>query len=72
LEIQIQSDYGDNCVVISIKDNGIGFTKDEKKKIFKKFDKIERYGQGWNIGIEGTGMGLYTSKKIIELHGGEI
>jgi len=71
-EIQIQSDYRDDCVVISVKDNGIGFTKDEKKKIFKKFGKIERYGQGWNIGIEGTGMGLYTSKKIIELHGGEI
>jgi len=71
-EIQIQSDYRDDYVVISVKDNGIGFTKEEKKKIFKKFGKIERYGQGWNIGIEGTGMGLYTSKKIIELHGGEI
>jgi signal transduction histidine kinase len=55
-----------------VRDNGIGFTKEEKKKIFKKFGKIERYGQGWNIVIEGTGMGLYTSKKIVELHGGEI
>ncbi len=71
-EIKIQTDFRDDFAVFSVKDNGIGFTKEEKKKIFKKFGKIERYGQGWNIGIEGTGMGLYTSKKIVELHGGEI
>jgi signal transduction histidine kinase len=71
-EIKIQTDFRDDFVVFSVRDNGIGFTKEEKKKIFKKFGKIERYGQGWNIVIEGTGMGLYTSKKIVELHGGEI
>jgi len=71
-EIKIQTNFRDDFVVVSVRDNGIGFTKEEKKRIFKKFGKIERYGQGWNIGIEGTGMGLYTSRKIIELHRGEI
>ncbi|MFW9783637.1 MAG: sensor histidine kinase, partial [Candidatus Heimdallarchaeota archaeon] len=58
--------------IISIKDDGIGITETEKKQLFKQFGKIERYGQGWDVGIEGTGLGLYISKEIVELHGGKI
>jgi signal transduction histidine kinase len=59
-------------VEISITDTGVGFTKKEKEIIFKKFGKIERHGKGLDIISEGTGLGLYISKEIIELHGGEI
>jgi signal transduction histidine kinase len=71
-EIKILSEINDGFIVVVVEDNGIGLTEEEKKKIFKQFGKIERYGQGWDIGTEGTGMGLYTSKKIVELHGGKI
>ncbi len=71
-EIKIQTEKTNDFVIVSVQDHGIGLSEDEQKKIFKRFGKIERYGQGWDIGIEGTGMGLYTSKKIVELHGGEI
>ena len=71
-EIKIQTEKTDNFVIISVQDNGIGIAKEDQTKIFKQFGKIERYGQGWDIGIEGTGMGLYTSKKLVELHGGKI
>ena len=57
---------------ISITDTGVGFTKKEKEKLFQKFGKIERHGKGMDIIPEGTGLGLYISKEIIELHGGEI
>ncbi len=70
--IKVKSEIKENFYVISIQDNGIGFTEAEKEQIFKQFGKIERYGQGWDLGIEGTGLGLYISKKIIELHGGKI
>ena len=70
--IDIKTDLTDDFVIISIIDNGIGFTEEEKGKIFKQFGKIERYGQGLDLGIDGTGLGLYISKKIVESHGGKI
>jgi len=70
--IEIKSDIKDGFIILSIKDNGIGFTEEEKTRIFKQFGKIERYGQGMDIIAEGSGLGLFISKKIIELHGGDI
>ncbi|MFX0058237.1 MAG: PAS domain S-box protein [Candidatus Hodarchaeota archaeon] len=71
-EITIESQTKDDLYVISVKDTGIGLTDEEKKHLFTQFGKIERYGQGWDVGIEGTGLGLYISKEIVELHGGKI
>ena len=70
--ITIQSQIKNNFIIISIKDTGIGFTHNELKQLFKRFGKIERYGQGFDVISEGFGLGLYITKKIIELHNGEI
>ena len=70
--IEIKSEIKDNIIIISIKDTGIGITREEKERMFTQFGKIERYGQGLDIVSDGTGLGLYISKKIIELHGGKI
>ncbi|MFX1340229.1 MAG: PAS domain S-box protein [Promethearchaeota archaeon] len=70
--ISINAKVFTQFVEIYIIDSGIGFTEEEKNKIFKKFGKIERYGKGSNIITEGTGLGLYISKEIIELHDGKI
>jgi len=56
----------------SITDSGIGLTTEDMEKLFKKFGKIERYGQDLNVDIEGSGLGLYLSKEMIDLHGGSI
>ncbi|MFX1257085.1 MAG: ATP-binding protein [Promethearchaeota archaeon] len=61
-----------NFLDMIIKDTGIGITKDEKDKLFKKFGKIERYEKGLNVITEGSGLGLYISREIVELHNGEI
>ncbi len=70
--ITIKSELNDDLIIISIHDSGIGLTENEISKIFTQFGKIERYGQGFDILSEGSGLGLYISKKIIELHNGKI
>jgi len=71
IEINLEQD-GDN-IIFSIKDNGIGIKQNDLPKLFKKFSVIESNKQG-NEGIfmEGTGLGLYLSEKIIKSHKGEI
>ena len=71
-KIWIQSIINEGSIIVSVKDNGIGLDDIEKKQLFKPFGKIERYGKGWDIISEGMGMGLYLSKKIMNLHGGKI
>ncbi|MFX1376552.1 MAG: PAS domain S-box protein [Promethearchaeota archaeon] len=70
--IRIRTEIKNGFFIVSVKDNGIGFTKTEISKIFTQFGKIERFGQGLDVISEGSGLGLFISKKIIELHGGEI
>ncbi len=70
--IDIKAELLEDFIVVSIKDNGIGFTKEEKDRIFQQFGKINRDDQGLDLGIDGSGLGLYISKKIVEAHGGKI
>ncbi|NVM35519.1 MAG: PAS domain S-box protein [Candidatus Lokiarchaeota archaeon] len=71
-KIKIRSAIVDDSILILIRDNGIGITYEEKKRLFSQFGKIERYGQGLDIISEGSGLGLFITKKIVELHGGKI
>jgi signal transduction histidine kinase len=50
-------------VVVSIKDNGNGIDYEIIPKLFTKFASKS---------YQGTGLGLYLSKNIIEAHGGKI
>jgi PAS domain S-box-containing protein len=70
--ISINLQQIDGYVEIKINDTGVGFTQYEKRMIFKKFGKIERYGKGMNVNTEGSGLGLYLSKEIVNLHRGKI
>ncbi len=70
--IVIKSEIKDGFYVISVKDNGIGFTPEEKRKLFNQFGKIYRFDQETNLAAEGSGLGLYITKKLLELHGGKI
>ncbi len=54
---------------ISIKDNGIGVPPAEINKLFSKFFRAEN---AVKTDTEGSGLGLYITKNIIQRHGGVI
>jgi signal transduction histidine kinase len=56
-------DNNNNQVVISVKDTGSGIDPDILPRLFSKFATKS---------FEGTGLGLFISKSIIENHGGRI
>jgi len=58
-----------NVVKIRIKDTGIGVSATEREKLFEKFYRVKSEK---TKGITGTGLGLWITKQIIELMGGEI
>lgn len=58
-----------NNIVITVKDNGIGMTKDTVSKIF---DKFYRAHTGDVHNVKGFGLGLNYTRKMIEAHNGKI
>jgi signal transduction histidine kinase len=58
-----------DCALFEIKDDGVGIPKSQQDRIFGKFFRGENVVK---METEGTGLGLYTSKNIIEAHKGKI
>jgi len=54
---------------ISIKDTGVGISEEGKNKIFEKFYRDKEAQKKEAVG---TGVGLFTTKKIVETHNGKI
>lgn len=56
-------------VLISVSDTGIGIAPEDHSKVFSEFQQVD---DSYSRHQEGTGLGLALSKKLVELHGGEI
>ena len=54
---------------VEVCDDGIGIPKDEVDKLFHRFYRASNANQAQ---VQGTGLGLYVCKAIIDGHGGEI
>jgi diguanylate cyclase (GGDEF)-like protein/PAS domain S-box-containing protein len=54
---------------LSVSDTGIGIKKEDHDRIFAEFEQVD---SSYSRRYEGTGLGLSLTKKLIELHGGEI
>ncbi len=66
-KIIIRADELTNYIRISIEDNGIGIPKDERHKIFKRFYRGRAVRD-----LEGSGVGLYLAREIVEKQNGTI
>ncbi|MBA2677047.1 MAG: HAMP domain-containing histidine kinase [Ktedonobacteraceae bacterium] len=56
-------------ICISVEDRGPGIPPTEQSRIFQQFARLERDIEG---PVQGTGIGLYTSKQLVEEMGGRI
>lgn len=52
-----------------VTDDGIGIPEEARQRLFSKFYRVHEHLDGGN---GGSGLGLYISKSIVELHGGKI
>jgi len=68
-EIVVKVARSDGFVDLSVADRGLGIPADEQQKIFEKFYRGKNAAAA---GIRGSGIGLSITKRVAELHGGEV
>jgi signal transduction histidine kinase/CheY-like chemotaxis protein len=67
IELSMEIDQG--ATVISVKDEGAGFSQADTSRLFGRFQRLSAKPTG---GESSTGLGLSIVKRIIELHGGSV
>ena len=63
--IEIMKDF----LIVKIQDNGVGIPKKDQAKLFSKFFRATNVIR---LQTEGSGLGLFIAKNVIEKHGGTI
>jgi len=59
----------DGKILISVVDTGIGIAKENISKLFAKFSRAKDAN---NTNVNGTGLGLYVAKKMMEANNGKL
>jgi two-component sensor histidine kinase len=65
-EVSISIDTKGELAKIAVSDEGAGIDPDNQQKIFEKFERLGRSGDG------GSGLGLYISRRLARAMGGEL
>lgn len=67
-DVEITIRQGNEDVLLSVKDFGIGIPADRQSKVFEQFYRANNYRKA----ISGMGIGLYISAEIVQRSGGKI
>ena len=67
--IDIKGTVNPDYVMVAVRDEGIGIPQHEEHRIFEKFSRLDN---ALSRKTEGTGLGLFLTKAIVETHGGRI
>ncbi|OUJ69177.1 PAS domain-containing sensor histidine kinase [Hymenobacter crusticola] len=63
--VQVRATQEPGRVVLTVQDNGLGMTQVQQRQLFGLFQRLHTH-------VEGTGVGLYITKRLIENAGGTI
>ena len=67
VEVTLKPSSSDDCIEVSVKDDGEGISEEDLKHIYKPLYRGNTTNQ-----VTGTGIGLALVKKIVDLHAGHI
>lgn len=68
IDVHISAETSTKRIIISVKDTGMGVSREDLSVLFSKFKQLK----GYDSNRKGTGLGLVVSKGIVEAHGGQI
>ncbi len=68
-EVRISGTFDDQTVTVAVKDQGVGLPQDEQDRIFERFYRVDG---ALSRKTQGTGLGLYLARAVVEAHGGTI
>jgi signal transduction histidine kinase len=67
--VEVSAKLDTDKIEIAIKDTGVGIAPEDQASLFEEFKQL---GKDSLRKAEGTGLGLALTKRLVELHGGEI
>ncbi len=68
-QVTVSLRYDTNKAEVSVRDNGVGVNQEQQNRLFTKFFRASNV---MRMETDGTGLGLFIAKNIIEAHGGKI
>ena len=72
IEISITSQENDKYILLKVRDNGIGISKEDQLIIFDKFGRAAIHEQNRKGGVSGFGLGLNYVDQVMQAHGGKV
>jgi two-component system phosphate regulon sensor histidine kinase PhoR len=70
--ICITTQENDKYVLLRVRDNGIGISRDDQRIIFDKFGRAAVHEQNRKGGVSGFGLGLNYVDQVMQAHGGKV
>ena len=67
--ITVEQDMAAGVAKLSVSDQGIGIPKNQQALLFNRFSRADNARE---LGITGTGLGLYLCRELTELQGGQL
>jgi K+-sensing histidine kinase KdpD len=68
-KVTVTLEKDDKNIIYKVKDTGIGVPKAQQKNMFEKFFRADN---ARHVRPDGTGLGIYLAKKVIDDHGGKL